>query len=395
MKYHRHLLLTSVQALEAIFFEDRHADKCIEYYLRSNKKWGSRDRRFFAETVYDCVRWWNLYWYLVDETPQRECFSIINASLWRRDLPQPDFEPFEPIEISFTERLQSLKDPALIHAFPEWLFNKLKKDMGPLWLEQLAFYNKPNSLVLRTNTTKITPTELKNKLFELEIEAELLDGTETGLIIKERANVFSTPLFKNGFFEVQDGSSQQVAPYLDIQPGMRVIDACAGAGGKTLHIADILKNKGKVISMDIHQWKLDQLKLRARRNTYSNIEMKLIDNLKATKRLKDSADRLLLDVPCSGLGVLRRNPDTKWKLTEESMKELLDQQKNILNNYSTMLKPGGLMVYSTCSILPSENTEQVQKFLELNPQFNLLKEKSIYPIRDGYDGFYMALIKKN
>jgi 16S rRNA (cytosine967-C5)-methyltransferase len=202
-------------------------------------------------------------------------------------------------------------------------------------------------------------------------------------------------LFKKGWFEVQDGSSQQVAPYLEIEPGQRVIDACAGAGGKSLHVADLLQNRGKVISLDIHQWKLDQLKLRARRNSYSNIELKRIEGSKTIKRLKDTADRLLLDVPCSGLGVLRRNPDTKWKLTESAIADMIKLQRTLLQDYSVMVKKGGLLLYSTCSLLPSENQEQVQQFLQNNDHFHLRKQRFLYPTRPGYDGFYMALLEKS
>src|SRR5690606_31146175 len=177
------------------------------------------------------------------------------------------------------------------------------------------------------------------------------------LILDERTNVFRNPAFKEGMFEVQDASSQLVAQALAVEPGMRVIDACAGAGGKSLHIASLMQNKGKVLSMDIEEWKLQQTKLRARRDGVSIIERKVIEGSKTIKRMKETADRLLLDVPCSGLGVLRRNPDTKWKLTEESIEKVRKTQQEILQSYPSMVKPGGQMVYATCSILPSENQD--------------------------------------
>jgi 16S rRNA (cytosine967-C5)-methyltransferase len=175
---------------------------------------------------------------------------------------------------------------------------------------------------------------------------------------------------------------------------MRVIDACAGAGGKTLHLASLMQGKGRIVSMDIEDFKLNELKRRARRNGIPNIETRLIEGAKTIKRLAESADRLLLDVPCSGLGVIRRNPDAKWKLNPEFIARVQETQAEILSTYPVMLKPGGLMVYATCSILPVENENQVQKFLEANPNFELIEEKHVWP-SEGFDGFYMALIKKN
>ena len=395
MKYHRHLLQSCLQALNGIFHEDRHADKCIEYYLRNNRKWGSRDRRFFAETVYDCVRWWPLYWHLANEKPGQANWNFLGASLWNRNLPKPNLEEFTKCDFNeFENRYKNIETPFTREAFPKWLYNKLSEEIAD-WDSLAPYFNKPNQLVLRVNESRISRSEVIKDLLSDDIEAQELAGTGSGIIINKRVNIFQNPMFKKGFIEVQDGSSQNVAPFLELEPGMRVIDACAGAGGKTLHIADLLANRGKIISMDIHQWKLDQLKLRARRNQFSNIEMKVIDSSKVIKRMKETADRLLLDVPCSGLGVLRRNPDTKWKISVQQIEELQGIQADLLTRYSQMLKPGGIMVYATCSVLPSENEKQVEKFLEKNSNFQLLKQKKYMPTRPGFDGFYLAQLEKN
>ena len=213
----------------------------------------------------------------------------------------------------------------------------------------------------------------------------------------ERANVFKTEAFKKGWFEVQDASSQLVAAYLDVKPGMKVVDACAGAGGKTLHLSALMENKGALIAMDIYESKLKKLKIRARRNGAHNIDMRVIDSTKPIKKLKEKADRLLIDAPCSGLGVLRRNPDSKWKLEPEFLDKIRGTQQHILQEYSKMLKPGGKMVYATCSVLPSENQAQIETFLvsKAGQNFNFIKDKSILAHQSGYDGFYMALLKKS
>ena len=214
------------------------------------------------------------------------------------------------------------------------------------------------------------------------------------LVLGHRGNVFVSPMFKNGFFEVQDAGSQCIAPFLRVKPGMRVIDACAGAGGKTLHLAALMQNKGSIIPLDTEAWKLEELRRRTRRNGIHIVQTRPIESSKTIKRLHHSADRLLLDVPCSGLGVLRRNPDAKWKLSPEFIENVKVTQAKILREYSDMLRPGGLMVYATCSILPSENEEQVQRFLAENKDYKLLEERKISPANDGSDGFYMALLEK-
>jgi 16S rRNA (cytosine967-C5)-methyltransferase len=236
--------------------------------------------------------------------------------------------------------------------------------------------------------------ELKKYFDENNIKYEQLYDYPEAFILENRINIFRLDAFKNGWIEIQDASSQLVAPFLDVKPGMRVIDACAGAGGKTLHIAALMKNKGKIIALDTEEWKLKELRKRASRNNIDIIETKIIDSNKVIKRHKETADRLLLDVPCSGLGVLKRNPDAKWKLSPEFIEDVKKKQQEIISNYSEMLKPGGKMVYATCSILPSENQLQVKAFLKDNTNFSLLEEKIILPSISGFDGFYMALIEK-
>jgi 16S rRNA (cytosine967-C5)-methyltransferase len=216
------------------------------------------------------------------------------------------------------------------------------------------------------------------------------------LVLDRRQNVFQTQAFKKGWFEVQDYSSQLVAPALAPEPGQRVVDACAGGGGKTLHLAALMENRGQLIALDTLAWKLDELRLRARRAGATNIETRAIESRKTIKRLYDSADRLLLDVPCSGLGVLRRNPDSKWKLTPEAVDQLRATQQDILRHYSPIVKAGGRLVYATCSILPSENTRQVEQFLgsEAGQAFRLVSEQKILPQDEGFDGFYIAVLER-
>jgi 16S rRNA (cytosine967-C5)-methyltransferase len=179
-------------------------------------------------------------------------------------------------------------------------------------------------------------------------------------------------------------------------PNSFVIDACAGAGGKSLHLAALMKNQGTLISMDIHDFKLRELKRRAKRAGVTNIKTTVVSESTIID-FKEKADYLLLDVPCSGLGTLKRNPGAKWQLTPGFIDEIKNVQKEIITSYATMVKAGGSMVYATCSVLPSENEQVVKSFLAsaAGKNFELIKQQTILPSDDQNDGFFMASIKKS
>ena len=282
---------------------------------------------------------------------------------------------------------------AIEHSVPDWLAGLFEKELGAKWEKEMSALNEQAPVILRANSLKISAENLVEILKEESVNSFVLRGYPDAVQLEEKKNVFLTSAFKEGFFEVQDASSQKIAELLDVKEGMRVVDACAGAGGKTLHIAALMKNKGQIIALDIYEWKLAELKRRAKRAGAFNIETRFIEDNKVIKRLHNTADRLLIDAPCSGLGVLKRNPDSKWKIDEDFINRIKTEQENILHNYSKILKKGGKMVYATCSILPPENGEQVRKFLAENTEFALVKEENIMP-SDGYDGFYMALIER-
>lgn len=306
------------------------------------------------------------------------------------------FEEFEGIKIA--DILNKLKKgtvptKAVQYSIPEWLAETLEKELGANWEKEMDALNDPAPTVLRVNTLKTTKEKLIEELQKSEIESHAVRGYEDAVELEEKKNVFLTEAFKKGMFEVQDASSQLIGKFLDVKEGMRVVDACAGAGGKTLHIAALMKNKGQIIALDIFEWKLAELKRRAKRAGAHNIETRIIDDNKVIKRLHNSADRLLIDAPCSGLGVLKRNPDSKWKIDQDFIDRIKKEQENILQDYSKIIKKGGQMVYATCSILPSENTLQTKNFIEKNPEYELIGEEKIMPSH-GYDGFYMALIQR-
>jgi 16S rRNA (cytosine967-C5)-methyltransferase len=402
MRLHRNLVYTTIDSLNAIFNEKEYADKVVARALKKDKRWGSHDRKFVAETIYEVVRWKRLYAEIADV---KEPFD--RDDLWRmfavwavlRGFQIPDWRQLEGTpERKIKGRFDELsKNRVYRESIPDWMDELGVKELGEEnWSKEIAAQNQPAKVILRVNTLKTTRENLRAILMDLDIDTDPLQNQPDALVLKERANVFITDAFKDGFFEVQDANSQLVAVFLDVKPGMRVVDTCAGAGGKALHIASLMENKGQLIAMDLYESKLKQLKLRAKRNGAFNIEYKIIDSTKIIKKLQEKADRVLIDAPCSGLGVLKRNPDAKWKLQPEFIDNIKKVQAEILESYSRIVKPGGKLVYATCSILPSENQEQVEKFLttENGKKFTFVKDQKILASESGFDGFYMALLER-
>ena len=402
MRLHRNLVFAVIDSLRDIFNEDVYADKAVEKALKRDKRWGARDRKFVAETIYDIVRWKRLYSEIANVKA-----PYSRPDLWRlfavwcvlKGIQLPDWNQIEPtptrrIKGKFDELLKIRK---FRESIPDWIDELGVQELGEeVWTKEIAALNKQAEVILRTNTLNTTKAHLQKQLASEGIETEFIKGYDDALKLVERANVFKTEAFKKGFFEVQDASSQLVAAYLDVEPGMKVVDTCAGAGGKTLHIASLMKNKGQIIAMDIYESKLKKLKVRARRNGAHNIDTRVIDSTKVIKKLQGKADRVLIDAPCSGLGVIRRNPDSKWKLQPEFLDQIRGTQQEVLQQYSKMVKPGGKMVYATCSVLPSENQQQVEFFLasDAGKDFKFVKDEKVLSHKSGYDGFYMALLER-
>jgi len=398
-KLHRTLAFAVVDSLKLIFNEDRYASKVVEKVLKRDKRWGARDRKFIAETIYEMVRWKRLY---NEIAGTKEHYTAEN--LWKnfavfavlKGYTLPDWNqfidtPVRKIKGRFDELLNTRK---FKESIPDWLDELGIAELGEKWDSEINALNKQAKVILRVNTLKTNKLKLQKDLLAEGVETILLKKYPNALELVVRKNVFITDAFRNGHFEVQDASSQLVAPFLEVEEGMRVIDACAGAGGKALHLASLMHNKGQIIALDIYANKLKELKRRAKRNGAHNIETRAILNSKTIKKLRGSADRVLIDAPCSGLGVLKRNPDAKWKLQPEFLENIKNTQAEILNSYSQLVKVGGKLVYATCSIFPSENEEQVKKFLANHKEYKFISESKVSPNETGYDGFYMALLER-
>lgn len=399
MRLHRNLVLAVIHALDLIYNEKEYADKVVQKTLKLDKRWGVRDRKFVAETIYDMVRWKRLYNEIAGTKDHYSRDNLWkNFAVWAtlKGIDLPDWRYFEGtptrrIKGKFDE-LQDVRK--FRESIPDWMDETGEAELGKQWDKEIKELNKQARVILRTNTLKTNRKELQRLLSEEKIETEFVPSAPDALVLTERKNVFLSQAFKKGLFEVQDASSQLVAPFLDVKPGQKVIDTCAGAGGKTLHLASLMENKGQIIAMDIYSHKLAELKKRAKRDGAHNIETRTIEGTKAIKKLKGKADRVLIDAPCSGIGVLKRNPDSKWKLNGDFLDNIRRTQAEILDRYASMVKKGGKMVYATCSILPSENEKQVEIFLSNHKDFKLVKDKKVSPAQTGFDGFYMALLEK-
>lgn len=396
---HRNLLIGIHDALQETFFEkNKYADKVIERLLKSHKKWGSQDRATVSEIFYNIIRWKKrLEYYMGEGVKPSNIYKLILTYLLWSKTNYKKFEEFDGIKIAdILNKLKkgTLPTKAIEYSIPEWLAETLEKELGKHWEREMKALNEQAPTVLRANTLKTSCKELISDLQDENVASFSIPNYPDAVQLEEKKNVFLTSAFKDGLFEVQDASSQKIAYFLDVKEGMRVVDACAGAGGKTLHLSALMRNKGQIIALDIFEWKLAELKRRAKRAGAHNIETRLISDNKVIKRLHEKADRLLIDAPCSGLGVLKRNPDSKWKIDADFIERIKTEQAQILQDYSKILKKGGKMIYATCSILPSENELQVEQFLSKNPDFKLIADEKILPSA-GYDGFYMALIERN
>jgi 16S rRNA (cytosine967-C5)-methyltransferase len=403
VRLHYHLVAQIISALREVFVEGRYADRVIEKTFKERPKWGARDRKLFAESVYDVVRWWRWYWHLAgfNDATLADTAGMTDRQLWAvwasywisQGNEGPGFDETKGVKVdAVLGRMENKVEPAVRASLPDWLDQLGEAELGAAWKDTRKAMNEQAPVFLRVNLTRATEEEVIAMLAAEEIEAVAIKGFAGALKLRERKQVFSSAPFKAGLFEVQDAGSQKIAPLLQVEPGMRVVDSCAGGGGKTLHLAALMGNKGRLLAMDVHQWKLDELRKRARRAKVDCVETRLIEGSKTLKRLAGGFDRVLLDVPCSGLGVVRRNPDAKWKLSLEEIERLTVVQAEILEGHAKLVRPGGKLVYATCSILPAENERQVEKFLAAHAgEWVLEEELHIRPGQSpGSDGFYAA-----
>ncbi len=273
---------------------------------------------------------------------------------------------------------------AITTSHPVWLVDELLKEYDEKFVvELLDSNNMVPDVTLRVNTLKTTRDELK-KLLELKkIECEY--GKLQDSLIVKKINQFDSPLYT-----VQDESAQLACLMLDPQKGENVLDACSAPGGKTTYLAQLMHNEGRIDAWDIHEHRVNLVKETANKLGISIVDAKVCDASEYDYSCDEKYDRVLLDVPCSGIGVIRKKPEIKWTRQESDIPELVNIQRRILNNCWRYVKPGGVLIYSTCTVLKQENDEQVKWFLNGHPEFELVEERKIYPHIDNSDGFFIA-----
>lgn len=402
MKLHRVLLTAVVNGLADVLIHKKQADTTVEQLLSSNKNWGARDRHFIADNIYTVIRFKRLYEFCAGEevSDVKSIWNVLGAKIaldGGADLSR--IEEFASIDVAqlTARKTEADKQRRIRESVPDWLDKLGEEQLREAWENEIHALNGKAKFSIRINTLKANKTVVTSVLRNEGVEFDEVPDAPDALMILSKKNFRNFPAYKNGLFEVQDVSSQLVAPMLNLQPGMMVIDGCAGAGGKTLHMAALMKNEGEILAIDVNAKKLEQLPPRALRAGVDIIRPLNAENLTVgtQTKLRACADRILLDVPCSGLGVLRRKPDAKWTLSLRFINELVEKQAAILDLYAPMLKPGGIMVYSTCSILPMENERQVQSFIDRSGgSFELVAEKKVSAAQSGHDGFYMAALCK-
>jgi 16S rRNA (cytosine967-C5)-methyltransferase len=401
VKVHRHLIDAAIEALRQILADKHHADQVVADFFERHPKWGSRDRRMFAETVYDLVRWWRWYDFLAggdtaSTKPSAERVARVWAAYWlERGGELPDFIDVDGVtRESLAARKELPVTRAIRASVPDWFDARGEQELGDQWPAILDALNTPAPVFLRANRLRVTPAQVAAALAREDIEAVTVPGLPDALRLESRRNLRKTRAYTDGLFEIQDANSQRIVPLLDVAPGMTVVDACAGAGGKSLQLAAAMAGTGRLVAMDIHQPKLDELRRRAKRAGVTHIETRTLKPDTDLADLAGTADRVLLDVPCSGSGVLRRTPDAKWKLRPGDLERLCQTQAEILRRHAALVRPGGALVYATCSIFPSENTSQVHRFLAENPAWSLEDEQQLIPEPGAGDGFYAARLRR-
>lgn len=427
-----------IEVLETIHSEWSHgahnpADNILSDYFKQRRYMGSKDRRFVADLVYFILRYGStLEWWLeqchADNTPRQiVMMALVLRDHYRREDLEEIFSgkkyaprqlrvpEWKAIEVCFGQPLIHESMPAwAAYSYPEWLEGRLMQAFNDTFHKEITALNTEAPLDMRTNTLKCPDrSDLIMALDKHHYYCSPTPHSPLGVRLNKRAPVFTTDIYKDGWFEVQDEGSQLVAALVGAKPGQKVVDFCAGAGGKTLAIAAQMQNKGDLLAWDINEPRLKQMHKRLKRAEAYSIIPQHIKNEQddSIKHHYNTVDWVLVDAPCSGSGTWRRNPDLKWRITPKDLSETLATQKSILHHASKLVKPGGSLVYATCSLFEDENENQVKEFLVDHPDFRVEDAPQMWnnlrswreglgsylrltPHKDGTDGFFAAIIKR-
>lgn len=426
----------AIEAYTAIRIDGRVADRALEYLLRRERRLWARERRQVAEAVYGMLRAEIRNDALLARALGKRYQSLdadaratLHYAIWRlgekgeareEDLLRSGLSPallpgvracLDPEAAEALLPDDPIEALAIRHSIPVWIARLFAREVGPETEALAAAATERAPLVLRTNTLRTTRDDLIARLAEEEVEATPTPHAPHGLRVETRQNLFRLPSFREGLFEIQDEGSQLLALLVGAAPGEKVVDACAGAGGKALALAAAMENRGRILALDADARRLSQFGPRARRAGIHNWEAHPVPEEAPGEielRWRERADAVLVDAPCSGLGVLRRNPDSLHRLREKDLARFSALQKRLLARYAALVRPGGRLVYGTCSIAREENEAVVEAFLAEHPAFELRPPEEtlgplaarlgaprglrLFPHRHGTDGFFGTLL---
>jgi 16S rRNA (cytosine967-C5)-methyltransferase len=409
---------SAANALAAQLTFERPADVTLRTWFRANPNLGSRDRAFVADASFAVLRHLRR---LESAIGSREPRPLILAALVlvlgrsARSL-EPLLKPGEGDWLNGLSRKGAATDsPAIRLSLPDWLHDRLVAAHGPELTERIAQSMLNTApLDLRVNTFVTRRDDVLAKLRESGIEAVATTLSPWGVRLRDKASLERHALVTSGFVEVQDEGSQLVALLMEAKRGQMVVDFCAGAGGKTLALGAAMRSEGRLYAFDTSEKRLANFDPRLKRSGLSNVHPERIahENDARVKRLAGKIDSVLIDAPCSGTGTLRRNPDLKWRGSAAGLDELTAKQGAILESASRLVKPGGRVVYATCSLLPEENEGVVERFLASHPGWTVRNAPeilgrqgvtgvgdgpflSLLPHLHGTDGFFAAVLEKN
>lgn len=417
----RALVTAARELLRQVLRFELPADVVVSRYFRAHPQLGQRDRHVLAESLYQVVRHLRLYRHLAEKVGGALDLHLLVLG-WQADAQQLR-EAFPQELLDWREKVlaSDLSDlpVALRYSLPDWMAQALQSraDLGGDEFDALAgslLQSAP--LDLRVNLLKTTRDAARDELRSLGIEAQVMQYSPWGLRVEGKPALNRSEAFIDGAIEVQDEGSQLLALLLEPRRGEMVADFCAGAGGKTLALGAMMRNTGRLYAFDVAEHRLSKLRPRLARSGLSNVYPVVITHERddRVQRLAGKLDRVLVDAPCTGTGTLRRNPDLKWRLTEADVPKLVAQQRAILKAAASLLKPGGRLVYATCSLLSAENREVVEHFLQERPDFSLQSAAEVlarqnvamglrtdnpmlelFPHRHGTDGFFAAVLQKS
>lgn len=403
------------------------ADKVMANFFRQRRYMGSKDKRAVAEYFYAVLRQKASLQYLLSQQELKGSSRLVLACLLvlsgQRLSEYFSGEQYCPRRLNSDEfqGLEKISSEQLAHApshirlnVPTWLEEKLQTSLGEAYEAEMEAANQRASTDIRVNELNTTVEEVSAELDGAGLAFEKGRYAPWCLRLLGRASLSQLPGFKAGHFEVQDEGSQLLALLADARSGHKVVDFCAGAGGKSLALAGAMQNKGVLYACDVHSKRLEQLSLRAKRAGVHNLRVHCLssENDKWVKQHKQIADLVLIDAPCSGTGTWRRNPDSRWNLKPEDLTNLVALQQSILQSASRLVKPGGRLIYATCSLLDEENQQQVSRFLDENDHFTATRDwpeltpEALTSQIQGHelrlltsinqtDGFYMASMHRN